>query len=1777
MLRDGELAAAAAEAAAAAATTTAAAATPKKTVRDAAATMAVLSLPVITRTAATPLHEPVPEVNGGILCNGGQQQRKVSASGISVDSCVQQQPQGVKSILKTSPADGQRMDSVAMAMATLAPNIPMELGLSRHNSVRSQSGSVKFSDQQLKPVKKKTQKKLTDGIPLKSTEPLMVLDDQLQSLGKDDQQTKPKAGHLWCCGHWWDQWIAGRQDHSLFRRVCWWISQQKVFDHTVLGLIALNCITLAMERPTIPAESLERRLLTAANYGFTLAFGLEMLVKVVASGMREYLRSGWNVMDGLLVGASLVDVAIQLASSHASPRILHLVRVFRLLRSLRPLRVINRAPGLKLVVQTLITSLKPIGNIVLICCTFFIIFGILGVQLFKGTFYHCVGPRLVGVTNRTTCLAVHPDNQWVNHKYNFDDLGQALMSLFVLSSKDGWVNIMYQGLDGVGIDQQPIENYSEWRLLYFISFLLLVGFFVLNMFVGVVVENFHRCRAAQEQEEKARRAAKRAKKLDKKRRRMREPPYYLHYSRPRMFTHNLVTSKYFDLAIAAVIGLNVVTMAMEFYKMPRELIYALKIFNYFFTAVFILEAGMKLCALGVRRYLKDRQVFFLSVVSHSTVNIWNMLDIGIVVLSVVGIILEEMETNVIPINPTIIRVMRVMRIARVLKLLKMAKGIRALLDTVMQALPQVGNLGLLFYLLFFIFAALGVELFGRLECDDLHPCQGLGEHAHFRDFGMAFLTLFRIATGDNWNGILKDTLRSPPPPGYVAPAYRRRVPPFVLVNVVVAVLMKHLEESHKQTIRKEEDEDEAAFEAFVREQQEADDVASGSRRRGVDARAECERRKSMCAELVEANRRFILSDPMMDATGGGGGGGGTTRSSRRRTKRSRGGEGPAGSSGKGGHVNGGGAAYGGGTASLLMMQATSVTTSLPTGLNAVGLSWQHERASASLVRPRRVIKAEAHEKLLNSPGIHLLPAKLLEAMAASMVVCEDHHQQHDDQGISVQDEEDAGSRPGLRRPVAAPPPPPPRPPRNGDAGAEAANKKKPDDDKDESSGMRHVMMTMDAMPSPCNYRRRNLLQLDRPAAQNNDDGGDSRIFPEDIYLVEMPDDDDDDEDDDHAAKMQGYSSLSAVVHPAAAAAENNVVADSTAGLLSLSPVSVSAVLPTKGMTTDDGSLCLKQGCLDWRQEEIRGCENSKQQPQQLAAAAVAANGAGGGGGNGRPCKTRKHTPTTPSSLSVSPHRHHHQKLGSRRSHNPHNNPAVAIDAGEMMGATAASAGPSGACRIRERSRSWVPGATTTTNNNNDNSRHNNNNNNGIYTTTSGGGGGCCSLTSPEELRRPSSSSSSSSLMMLLGVTPLANHRRHHQQQHTLPPPQQRMLLTAASSRETMWHRRRRLLREGRRNKAHTAAAVDDGPCKNKKVNGRPSEPTADGDGDEAPLQKDDDGGGGDESLVKICPKCYWEETAASGAGGNSSTGIVSNTCLSVTVPICTITYSPPPPPTSEADHVEDQHHYCSHPAQQHVHRHHREGILSIAVFLWIQLLTSNRAIRSRYDRSSKMQKYVKLSKIGEGTYGVVYKGQDTSNRNRIVALKKIQMEADGEGIPSTALREMALLVELDHPNVVRLHEIVPAGHDFYLVFEYMDMDLRKYLHNHPQGLSSDVIRNLMEQLLKGLNYCHLRRIVHRDLKPQNILVSNEGCLKIADFGLARTMGIPNKPYTHEVVTLWYRAPEILLNFKYYTSALDIWSTGCIFAEVVLFRVLNLFGKFVLKTRSMYFSQTTNHC
>ncbi|XP_035229147.1 cyclin-dependent kinase 1-like [Stegodyphus dumicola] len=197
-----------------------------------------------------------------------------------------------------------------------------------------------------------------------------------------------------------------------------------------------------------------------------------------------------------------------------------------------------------------------------------------------------------------------------------------------------------------------------------------------------------------------------------------------------------------------------------------------------------------------------------------------------------------------------------------------------------------------------------------------------------------------------------------------------------------------------------------------------------------------------------------------------------------------------------------------------------------------------------------------------------------------------------------------------------------------------------------------------------------------------------------------------------------------------------------------------------------------------------------------------------------------------------------------------------------------------------------------------------------------------------------------------------------------------------------------------------------------------------------------------------------------------------------------------------------------------------------------------------------MEDYVKVEKIGEGTYGVVYKGKHKKT-GRIVALKKIRIENEDEGVPSTALREISTLKELNHPNVVALLDVLMQESRLYLVFEFLSMDLKKYLDSIPSGQFMDkaLVKSYMYQLLEGILFCHRRRYLHRDLKPQNLLIDEKGVIKIADFGLARAFGIPVRVYTHEVVTLWYRAPEVLLGSPRYSTPVDIWSAGCIFAEM----------------------------
>lgn len=211
-----------------------------------------------------------------------------------------------------------------------------------------------------------------------------------------------------------------------------------------------------------------------------------------------------------------------------------------------------------------------------------------------------------------------------------------------------------------------------------------------------------------------------------------------------------------------------------------------------------------------------------------------------------------------------------------------------------------------------------------------------------------------------------------------------------------------------------------------------------------------------------------------------------------------------------------------------------------------------------------------------------------------------------------------------------------------------------------------------------------------------------------------------------------------------------------------------------------------------------------------------------------------------------------------------------------------------------------------------------------------------------------------------------------------------------------------------------------------------------------------------------------------------------------------------------------------------------------------------------------MNRYLKIEKLGEGTYGIVYKAQNKETGD-IVALKRIRLDKEDEGIPCTAVREISLLRELHHTNVVKLLDILHTQKKLTLVFEYLDSDLKKFLDSQridsggsqmrSRRLSEleymEMVRALLFKLLQGIAYCHEKLVIHRDLKPQNLLINGrKNELKIADFGLARSFGSPVRSYSHEVVTLWYRAPDVLLGSRFYGSSIDMWSVGCIFAEML---------------------------
>lgn len=269
------------------------------------------------------------------------------------------------------------------------------------------------------------------------------------------------------------------------------------FEAFILTSIILNSLLMALERPGIDPEGFERWLLELSSLVFAAVFSVEFFLKVIDGGLCigpwAYFKDSWNRLDGSLVFISWIDLLLTYVINEDSSFV-RMLRVLRMLRAMRPLRSISRIPSLQTVVRTILASVEPIGQLCMLILVIFTVFGILGVQLFAGKFYYCSGGNST-VVDRAGCDTYCEDKegcQWINNSMNFDNIFNSVLAIFYLCTGDGWMTIMYLGIDAVGVDMQPQRDYNMSAVVFFLAVVLVGQFILLNMFIGVVVDSYAR-------------------------------------------------------------------------------------------------------------------------------------------------------------------------------------------------------------------------------------------------------------------------------------------------------------------------------------------------------------------------------------------------------------------------------------------------------------------------------------------------------------------------------------------------------------------------------------------------------------------------------------------------------------------------------------------------------------------------------------------------------------------------------------------------------------------------------------------------------------------------------------------------------------------------------------------------------------------------------------------------------------------------------------------------------------------------------------------------------------------------------------------------------------------------------------------------------------------------------------------------------------------------------------------------------------------------------------
>ncbi|XP_030630528.1 sodium channel, voltage gated, type XII, alpha a [Chanos chanos] len=538
-----------------------------------------------------------------------------------------------------------------------------------------------------------------------------------------------------------------------FRKTCYQIVEHSWFETFIIFMILLSSGALAFEDIYIEKRKVVKVVLEYADKVFSYIFVLEMFLKWIAYGFKKYFTNYWCWLDFLIVDISTHSFndrvsLISLVANSLGYSDFGAIKSLRTLRALRPLRALSRFEGMRVVVNALIGAIPSIMNVLLVCLIFWLIFSIMGVNLFAGKFGKCVNRtgyihNASLVNNKSECLAMN-DTQfyWTKVKVNFDNVGIGYLSLLQVATFKGWMEIMYAAVDSRAVDEQPIKEINLYMYLYFVIFIIFGSFFTLNLFIGVIIDNFNQQKRKISGQDIFMTAEQKKyynamKKLGSKK---PQKPIPRPTNILQGFFFDLVSKQAFDISIMMLIILNMITMMVETDEQSARMESILNNVNLAFIVIFTTECLIKIFAL--------RCYFF-------TIS-WNIFDFVVVILSIVGIVLADIIEKYF-VSPTLFRVIRLARIGRVLRLIRAAKGIRTLLFALMMSLPALFNIGLLLFLVMFIYAIFGMANFAYVKKQG-----GIDDMFNFETFGNSIICLFQITTSAGWDNLLDPILNNSP-------------------------------------------------------------------------------------------------------------------------------------------------------------------------------------------------------------------------------------------------------------------------------------------------------------------------------------------------------------------------------------------------------------------------------------------------------------------------------------------------------------------------------------------------------------------------------------------------------------------------------------------------------------------------------------------------------------------------------------------------------------------------------------------------------------------------------------------------------------------------------------------------------------------------------------------------------------------------------------------------------------------------------------------------------